>query len=663
MNQRYWRTLTGLFLTFGLVFLLSGKANLPLAHAQAQTAFTLDSFTLQGTAKRANGDTELPQGATLTMILQFSNTSVDAREKEFGIVIQFVRVDDQRQEFSPLVGPKAAGSDLTAPDVTCAIGAPVSRNLTPTEPSQNSFSNELCSQTFKLAGNQTQIFVVHFNTNQRADAIRKAESESASTFNVRADITDPNDATKSISTGGQRARFIVVTSQAKLKIQGPIVVTPNIPPQGSLPTLTFSIANTGRGAFPVSTAVLSFSILQSTQAIPLAVDFSLLIAQAQLCDIDTATNQVRDAPCSVLNNRQLIMPSFDEGMIRQIRIVFFTSVLEPGPYQIRGCLRKNVLSTSPLGTPTTANSCEPKDPTVDTDQLDTFALNFQVGSPDGVISLTIAPESKTTTEIEQGKDTTVIFSLANFTGIFQRSVSLSFALDPKAVRKVPLECKESVDQNIEIDLLRGGDQCVIDNVSPSRSQDIGVRKFRVVLPTSEYKKEPDKEKVITLTVSDGGKLLRPSAPFKFKLVEKATPGTDPKQPQGPGPELHPLSLEFIPASPATQGQIVLIRSKIENSGAKFTGPFTVSFQLFSLNTTSGSVKFVAELGEARKFPGIDPGVIIEASTLLDTCARNSNNVCTLDAGTYLVKVVVSVVPNELDRTNNELSTLLTIQKK
>lgn len=662
MNQRYWRTLTGLFLAFGLLFILAGKANLPLAHARVQASFIINKFTLQGTAKRATGETELPQGATLTMILQITNASADAREKEFGIVVQFVRTDDQKQEFSPLVGPKAASPDLTAPDVTCAIGAPVSSNLTPSEPQQNGFSNEVCSQTFKLAGNQTQIFVVHFDTSQRVDSIKKGDTEGASTFNVRADITDPNDATKSISTGGQRDRFIVVDSQAKLKIQGPIVVTPGIPPQGSLPILTFSIANTGRGAFANSTAALSFSILQSTQPNQLAVDFSLLIAQVQLCDIDTTTNQVRETQCRVLNNRQLVLPAFGEGIIRQLRVVFFTSVLEPGPYQIRGCLRKFSVSTTPSATPTTASSCEPKDPKDDVNQLDIFALNFQVGSPDGVISLAIASESKTIAEIEQGKDATVIFSLANFTGIFQRSVSLSFALDPKAVRKVPLECKESFDQNIEIDLLRG-DQCVLDNVSPSRSQDIGVRKFRVLLPTSEYKKEPDKEKVITLTVSDGGKLLRPSAQFKFKLVEKVTTGTDPKQPQGPGPELHPLSLEFIPASPVTQGQIVLIRSKIENSGAKFTGPFTVSFQLFSVNTTSGSVKFVAELGEARKFPGIDPGVIVEASTLLDTCARNSNNVCTLDAGTYLVKVVVSVVPNELDRANNELSTLLTIQKK
>ncbi|MBI3660476.1 hypothetical protein HY230_08405, partial [Candidatus Acetothermia bacterium] len=176
--------------------------------------------------------------------------------------------------------------------------------------------------------------------------------------------------------------------------------------------------------------------------------------------------------------------------------------------------------------------------------------------------------------------------------------------------------------------------------------------------TSKY--EPDLPvklgESVKLIVRDAGGLLKGPNLISLTLVT-----ADQGKPATEGPELHPVSLEFSPPSPVKRGEIVLIRSRIENTGSQFTGPFTVDFQIFKVDTTSGTIKFVAALGETRHFPGIDPSVTIEASTLLDTCARDASGTCTLELGTYIVKVVVSTVPNELDRTNNELSTLLTIQ--
>jgi hypothetical protein len=632
-----------------------GKTDISKALQSGVTA----SLELRGTGTNARNLPTLAQGGILTILVKIDNIS--ANTIAYGIFLQYGVGENNTDDLTNLLVPGPGSSTIN--DLTCSVGSPVSNAATPTVP-QNNFSANACIQATTLASLQSQYFALRFDTSARVNGekgIRLRSGQNESPYTIRTDAVDPNDPSRSF-TGRNAAiqTFVVTPAESKLKIQGPIAVSPSIPPQGSLPTLSFSIANTGRGAFPDSTAALFFSIFQSAQPNQPAVDFSLLVAQAQACDIDPNSNQVITAQCRFLSNRQLILPSFGEGLTKQIRLVFFTSVLEPGPYQIRGCLRNFTSSTAiQTTTPSTAISCDPND--TSKDQIDFFAVNFQVGSPDGVISAFVSPDSPTQTQIEQGKDATILLTVANFTGIFQRSIAFSFSLDPRASRKVPLECKEPLEPNVEFDLARG-EQCVLENVSPSRSQDIGTRKMRILLPTSEFKKDQK----ITLTVSDGNRLLRPSAKLTFQVVEKATSGTGGtggQQPTGPGPELHPTSLEFIPASPVTQGQTVLVRSKIENTGNRFTGPFTVNFQLYSVNTNTNTIRFVAELGETRRFPGIDPNVIIEASTLLDTCARASNGNCTLETGTYLLKVIVSAVPNELDRTNNELSTLLTIQPK
>ncbi len=609
--------------------------------ANAQTSpFTL-KMELRGTV--TTNPPQLADGATLTILLTVSNTEVAANPIAYGVDLQFQKPNESR--FTSLFRPAQAATA----DLTCAVGSVVTINQIPLEPQNNFFSTTQCDTPVSLASQSTQIFAIRLDTSRRTDIVFDQSNANAS-YSIRANIVDPRTTNPLISDAITQS-FSLIASTATLKFHAPIGINPLIPPQGALPTLSFSVANTGRGGFADSAAIIFFTIVQTGPSSQPAVDFSILIAQTQACDIDTSNNQVKETSCRVIGGRQVILPAFGEGALKQLRLVFFTSALEPGPYQIRGCLKKS------KDLPSTERFCDPS--STNPAQLDTFTLNFQVGSPDGVISVFVAPDSPTQSQIEQGKNATVLLTVANFTGIFQRSISFSFSLDPKASRKVPLECKEPLEQGVEFDLARG-DQCVLENVSPSRSQDIGVRKMRVILPTSEFKKD----QLVTLTVSDGGRLLRPSAKIAFQVVEKASSGggTGPgQQPSGPGPELHALSLEFVPTSPVSQGQVVLIRSKIENSGNRFSGSFTVNFQLFSVNTNTNTVRFVAELGETRKFPGIDPNVIIEASTLLDTCARASNGSCTLETGTYLVKVIISAVPNELDRTNNELSTLLTIQ--
>jgi hypothetical protein len=623
--------------------------------ANAQAGVFIVLLTLEGSGEEADGTPTIAEGGRLTLHLAVTNnTSLESYK------ISLKYGEGQTVTSEPL--PPAA--------LQCVVG------LDP--------PSDCGNLTFSLKAGATQSIDIQFDTREFVkppDKVRFPALTAGSSYTLLADAVDPQTGTALTSAATestQRKRpFKVVAPRfpAQLKIQAPIsLVVPSAAPlpqgtlptvpQGSFPTLSFLVANTGQGAFTQPTSVF-FSLVQNiVQPLP-TTEFTLLIAKAEACEVDPNTLQVRkdtdgkDRCPLAFADRQITIASFSEGAILQLRITFFSNALDPGTYRLHGCLKRT--------TDTTKRSCDPaterlesndKDPNL----LDTLAVNFQVTAPAGAVFLTLAPESPT--QIAQGSDVTALtFTLTNTTGALLRKVSFSFRRTPPDIGATDLsDCQEFHSNGSGTTKILENNQCVLQNVAPS-----GSRKFRVGLPTKQY---TTRDKQVALLVS--GDLLssqglrfplevEPKGGFVFPIVEKLDPRTTPTPAQGP--ELHPLSLEFVPTSPVTQRQVVLIRSRIENSGTRSSGPFTVAFQFFSVELGTGRISPVDGLGETRRFPGIDPGVVIEASTLFDTCAEKSGGTCQVKPGTYLVKVVVSTVPNELDPTNNEISTLLTIRER
>ncbi|MBI1743784.1 hypothetical protein HYR54_12070 [Candidatus Acetothermia bacterium] len=650
MKRPTSRLIVGLVIALGLLALsiMGGSQSM---NAQ-EKIFTL-SMIVRGTDVKREGainTIQLAQGGVLTMILTIQNITSD--KSNFAVFLQIAKgVPTTATSFDDLLAPDIDLAPGVQRDVTCAFGDTASGTQSPQEPKATDDCSK--SKNLLLGGKQSQIVIVQLDTSTRT-AIKRGADDNDSTFTVRADIVDPGNRNNSLTANGSQKQAIIVTpSAAKLKLQGPIELSPPAPSQGSsLPTLSVLLANTGKGAFLDKTAVF-FSLFQTAKPTQPAADFTLLIVEAKACEVDLngLQSQKTQTTCQNFPDRQVVFGSIREGLIQQLSITFSTEILEPGSYKIFGCLKK-FETAKRFCDPTDIDNKEDKDKR-DSTQLDDFTLNFQISPPDGIILLSIAPESER--QIEQGKNFKLTLTVTNLTGVFLRSVGFSFALTPPA-NSNEIQCDELSSNSSP----KKGTQCVLQNLGTTN-----IRKFRVELPTSQYKVGQSVSINITgsllgATVVPLNVLVSPDGfPRFFPVIApvEQKPGTPPS----PSPELHPLSLEFTPTSPVTQGQTVLIRSRIENSGSQFTGSFTVDFQIFKVDSTSGTIKFVAALGETRHFPGIDPSVTIEASTLLDTCARDASGKCTLELGTYIVKVVVSTVPNELDRTNNELSTLLTIQ--
>ncbi|MBI3460473.1 hypothetical protein HY009_06045 [Candidatus Acetothermia bacterium] len=497
-----------------------------------------------------------------------------------------------------------------------------------------------------MPAGQKQIVKIQFDTGKQTADLGKEpfvirNAQPGQTFVLNAKVLDAQQTGQVLLIDKQQSQTIRVIPQiVTLGFQGPIGLDPLSPNQGAVPQLSFRVANTGRARIEKRTAALFFSLLRkkpSQSSLP-TVDLTLLIADACQVNADTSCT-----PLDVSEGRPLV-PDVDADKFKELRVRFITSVLERGSYELHACMKKIA---------STARFCDPTERPSNSnpDLIDTFALTFDLSPPEGELRLNL----ESPPEIQQGKDVSLslIFILENRTAVFLKSVALSFELRVDSVLPpggtTLADCTE-LSGGSGTKILDGSKrQCVLTNLGPSQA-----RRFQVKFPPSEYKTGQQ----LIITVSEASTFRVSAASFTLQVVETST---TPRPTTQQGPELHPLSLEFTPTSPVTQGQTVLIRSRIENSGSQFTGSFTVDFQIFKVDSTSGTIKFVAALGETRHFPGIDPSVTIEASTLLDTCARDASGKCTLELGTYIVKVVVSTVPNELDRTNNELSTLLTIQ--
>lgn len=123
--------------------------------------------------------------------------------------------------------------------------------------------------------------------------------------------------------------------------------------------------------------------------------------------------------------------------------------------------------------------------------------------------------------------------------------------------------------------------------------------------------------------------------------------------QSEKPELHPVALFLLPASPVERGQQVKVSAKIINTGAIGADAFKVSFFYRPLQGESRNwTGFAAQL-----LPGLAPSdQPTELTVTLDTAAPQ------LGPGGFQIRVLVDAegqIP-EQDETNNELITGLTI---
>ena len=127
------------------------------------------------------------------------------------------------------------------------------------------------------------------------------------------------------------------------------------------------------------------------------------------------------------------------------------------------------------------------------------------------------------------------------------------------------------------------------------------------------------------------------------------------QPLPKKPELHPESLVLSPASPAEQGRadVVTVSSVVRNTGRSGSGPFSVGFYY----RVKGGRRWVL-------FPCSDPSGCseIELAGGSDTTLVGTLSVLTLSPGIYEIRVLTDVdsVVDELDETNNEMVTTLTL---
>jgi hypothetical protein len=547
----------------------------------------------------------------------------------------------------------------------CTFGTRVQTGTPPPEPTAEPENCEqLASDTptptgkrefFSLDQGFTQLLVIRFDTSPfvspsagslffghplRATALVRLKAD---LVEPKPDAENPQPLTDPARTQDREKDFNLVSSTAQLQILAPIELVPAAPPQGSLPTLSFLVATTAtsKGGFRDKETAVYFRIELQGAPLPFS-DLTPLIASAEACDFLPA-GPGQSGPtienCELMPDRQRL-PAIGAGRIKQVRLVFLTALLAPGSYRIFGCL-KRVANIAPQCV--AGQAINPSD-----GFFDAFAVNFQIAPAVG--HLVLALESPG--EIQEGQDTALVFLLSNATRVIQQTVTLSFELNPPPPAAQPrlLECLELLPGGGTRNILKEN-QCVLTNLAPTTSDAADARRFRVKLPTRSYQRA--QTPAVTLLVRDGGGLLRKDmSSLVLPVVVTPTALVD-------GPELHPISIQFSPPSPVPQGQIVVIRSRIQNTGTRASGAFTVTFQLIR-ESSAGQGTVIAVLGEPRRFPGIDKGATIEASALLDTCAKGNATQCTLTPGTYLIKVMVSPLPDELDKSNNELAARLTI---
>jgi hypothetical protein len=123
------------------------------------------------------------------------------------------------------------------------------------------------------------------------------------------------------------------------------------------------------------------------------------------------------------------------------------------------------------------------------------------------------------------------------------------------------------------------------------------------------------------------------------------------------PEFHPTSLTFRPPSPVSKGTQVTVRVQIENTGKPASPQLLVTFEYCLESptcefTSDGFQEGIKRLTSEQTRP-LSEGRPLEVSDVLDTA--------NLAPGSYLFRVRVEAIGvTELDATNNEISTYLTI---
>ena len=131
------------------------------------------------------------------------------------------------------------------------------------------------------------------------------------------------------------------------------------------------------------------------------------------------------------------------------------------------------------------------------------------------------------------------------------------------------------------------------------------------------------------------------------------------------PELHPISLEFDPASPVKRGETVRVSTEIENSGESTAGEFAVRFLLRrggiaeSFAVPEGDWTLVG----SSVVPGLKRDEHLALEETLDTSTLVLDSQEPMTVTPYTIKVVVDATDQveEEDETNNDILSSLGIE--
>ncbi len=452
-------------------------------------------------------------------------------------------------------------------------------------------------------------------------------------LSARGDPGDQSDIRAQLNTSqltpGQYTLIVVADSENKVAEtdennnfgQGLLTVTPRLPnltilsktallpsqpKQGDLSTFEFTIEN-DRPMAVITSFRVSLALRKHGE-----IPFNLLVSPALSCP---------DCTISALgaNSR------------KTIRAQLVTILLDPGEYQLR-------VTVDSDGAITEAD---------ETDNV--LTVDFILGDP--LRNLTISQGRLTPSTPAQDSLISLGFTVRNESIAAVTGVQLQFSLSQSEtgtvfdLRDLPAFACGPVGS-----FESGKDTCTALTVSPNGAVEVLVQFAATDLALGSYElrvivdpataEEP--EGAIVETDERDNTLVIP-----FVLVE---PGKETPQ---VGPELHPIGLALVPASPVVQGQKVLISATIANTGNQDAGAFRVefSFRREDVSQPQGFAAFATQTVSSLRL-----GKTIEARSILDTTG--------LEPGLYAIKVVVNALGQaELDDNNNALIAFVTVSPK
>lgn len=324
----------------------------------------------------------------------------------------------------------------------------------------------------------------------------------------------------------------------------------------------------------------------------------------------------------------------------RVQAQIITTLLEPGPYD----LRITVDPERPGEANNIVGTVEEAD-----ERDNVLTTVFELLAP--LKNLAVGLDRLSPQAPPQGELVSLFLTITNESVVAMRGIGLELALLKGSPQNGEASMAEFDMRDLPQfscgragqDLSPGQDECANLAIESEGELDVRVQ-FRVLKPDGNDLPDGRYElRVVAIPPAD----VVETDPGDNTLIVPMVVVKRGEAPPDVGPELHPLEISFVPSSPVDQGQVVLIRSVIENSGNRNASSFQVQFSYRHENAD-----LYTALGEAT-VDALKLGKRVEKSVLLETEQ--------LEPGLYAIKVeVVATGQTELDVNNNALIAFLTL---